>query len=1170
MESISELDGKAFPENLPDLVERLQESIQSHPGNLALVCTHQPADLYGIGSVALDDDEYRRQPYLRWTYKTLDESIDRLANALESRGVSQGTPLFIFVANTAEYVLASWAAYRLGCVHVPINPSNLSNTEEVKHMIRTVVGLHKSQPVAILAGSPDLARRIDDLNLGLDSVKIAVDGPAGGWIPFDDLMKAVDTPSEPIQQRYSRSQSSDTSIFFTSGTTSLPKGCFTRGSPFIASLEWRHSHGAALAGDATAVVVPNNHAIGFICLMTTLTHGATVVFPGPTFAPQAMMDAMQRERCTHTAMVPTMIHALMGVKPSDGGTLDSLKGIMLAGSLLTPEILRLCQEEFGASGVENMYGMTEGVLVSTGHVQDISDIVKGGDVAIGIPAGGSKIRICAPGERTPLPRGIAGELHFSGRQLIGEYISKKVDDFYNGDDGRKWFITGDQALIDADGRLYIVGRYKDMIIRGGENIAPGAIESLLGKTPELRALGPQIVGAPDPIAGEVPVAVVSQDIGHDLVKLLQDTILANMGARYVPDDVLSLQSLGLEDYPRTMAGKVQKTKLASLVRKYRESQESAPINGSFDRSVLEETVKRIWAHVVGLDVSEVDTDARISDFSDSITLMMVREKIRKETGRSVPLSEWAAVHTISAQIKLLENAKTDQQARPATARTRRPGPPAVDDMVHAAGDSNLFEATKDLIEKTIAPFGLGWKDVEDVMPATDFIQAICRTQVVDTWNIRTAILTNGADTKQLRSALERTLENNPLMLSFLVLGESTLGPDLALYVTVSNTKELLDQCILDHGVVDTLEDVRNITMHYPYKDHAMLPGPLFRAITVFVKETKSAALVYNASHAILDATYHNMFNEDLDIALSGMTLSPHTSYKAWADSYHSLRTSPSALGAVAYHMTHLRTLLEHKHALWPLSTPTLTVAPERASIDGHFTTFSAPGILSLRRTHPALTATVVLKAATALLALYHTKHSHALFVNLEAARSHFPFIPTSLSAVGNFEAADVAGPTFNAVLNIVTIHPGETVLQFLHRMQGTQTDLIRHANAPWHEIARQIGPPAGDLLPQVADSLIFNWMPGLGAAAGGMNPRAHMQVMQVCIRTKLGMLVNAGMGGKDGSQIVLHLQGALANTSTEGIQWVAEGLEKISTWLAEKDSWDQPVETFTECLGVAT
>ena len=305
-----------------------------------------------------------------------------------------------------------------------------------------------------------------------------------------------------------------------------------------------------------------------------------------------------------------------------------------------------------------------------------------------------------------------------------------------------------------------------------------------------------------------------------------------------------------------------------------------------------------------------------------------------------------------------------------------------------------------------------------------------------------------------------------------------------------------------------------------------------------------------------------MFSEDLNCVLSGMALPPRVPFKAWADSNYALRRSPAATAAVAHLTNYLRPLYKKQHALWPRSTPTLITAPEREFVDGHVLTFPAPGIISLCRKHLEITTPAVIKAATALLIMHHTKHTHALFSHLEAQRARFPFVPSSVSLLGDFDAADVAGPTISGVIDLLALRPDETVLQFIRRVQDEQTQLTQFAGVPWHEVVSQLGSSVEDVLLQATDTFIFNWMPGLSAKAGGRNPHSHIKVEQIHIRTRLGMVFSVEMGGSDGSQVVMLLHGSLSNMSTNGITSVGEEVRRIILWLVESESWDLPVEDF--------
>jgi len=1162
MDLLSELQGTPLSENVPSLWERFGQAVDAYPDHVALACTHQPSELYGIPSQPLQDDTYHQQPYLRWTYRSLKDAVDRLVDSLQVRGVRKGMPYFVFMANTAEYVVAYWAANRLGCVHVPINPRNLLNKEEAIHMIETVLKSRPSEPAIIFADSSAIANQLNGLGLAHQFqtlIVVSSEDVVGGWLRFSDLM----TPLQPLpQDEEATYRSTDDSVFFTSGTSSLPKGCAWTYPGTSVIIDQRKDRSGFAAGDVCCIVVPNNHGIGYVWMISSLCAGATLVFPGPAFAPQIMMETLQRERCTHTAMVPTMIRALLGVQTHGGGKLNSMKSIFLGGTMVSPEIVRHCIEDLGSAAVENGYGMTEGVFIFSGDQPRGGKIIRGEFVSVGKVMAGTKIRVCAPNDRKPLPRGELGELHYSGPSLLRGYMGKQSEDFYVGDDGRLWFVTGDQARIDHEELVYIVGRYKETIIRGGENISPAAVEFVINRVPKLAALNVQVLGAPDPIAGEVPIAVVERSLDPDTAQELYTTVLTKMGPAFVPDEVLSLDTLGLKEYPKTMAGKIQKVRLAAIVRKYRDDKDSPHVNGSQSPDQLNEIIKSLWRRALG---HPVDENVSISDFADSITLMKVRDRISKETGRSLTLAEMVDANTIAGQIKLLKSQSTIARDKRRLTQPRHEGPPTVDDMVHLASNPELLDGTKALLEKVLAPYDLGWQDVEDILPAYDFGRTLAQTGIFDSWNLKFALLPKRLNVKQLRTALEATLSRNRILASFLIWDRQALTSDVALHVVIRHHRKHLDLCILDHGKIKTLNDLNTLAMSYPFPGHATVPGPLIRALLVHVEETNSAAMLINVHHAVLDASYGQLFFEDLDRALAGAELDDHVDYKVWADSYFALRTSSDARVAVAWHVRRLDGLHCHRKALFP--PPTATGGRHflnEGEGDGVEYSFRAPGVLDLRRRHRNITSPIILKSALALLNVHRTGHTHALFANLEAARTRFPFIPKALETLDGqgYEASDVAGPTIQTVTNLVEIKPEESTVAFLERVQEDQNNLTKYASAPLHDIITNLGAHAGPMVLDVLRAQIFNWVPGMGTT--GTTPFSNFECVSVVARPDIGLAINAGMGGENGDTIFLHLRG-IAFSKAELLR-TARDLEKITCWMADEKHRDAPVGRYHDCL----
>jgi len=272
-------------------------------------------------------------------------------------------------------------------------------------------------------------------------------------------------------------------ILFTSGTTSLPKGVPHNDMTLNTFCENLSLGGRSEEGGFCSVL-PNNHAMGYFYTLHFMMHGAAIVYPSPSFDAVAMVKALEEETCTRTALVPTTLHALLEILKVRGIPLkSSLVDVGISGSSVTPDNIRRAVFDLGSKGVSTGFGMTEGSPIWSPPVQDPEDLVNGDLTIAGPPAPGARIRICDPGSRTPIHRGERGEIHQTGPGLVKAYLGIGVgeDQFYVGDDGRRWFVTGDQGVMLPDGRISITGRYKDMINRGGENVSPASMETTVSR-----------------------------------------------------------------------------------------------------------------------------------------------------------------------------------------------------------------------------------------------------------------------------------------------------------------------------------------------------------------------------------------------------------------------------------------------------------------------------------------------------------------------------------------------------------------------------------------------------------------------------------------------------------------------------------------------------------------
>ncbi|KAJ0104211.1 hypothetical protein J7T55_001698 [Diaporthe amygdali] len=1171
-----------------------QSFVSSTPDALAIACVHQQPGLFGIPNLPLDHDAFREHPYLRWSFRSLSRGIDRLVRAWKPLGVKPGTPLVTFCHNSADYVLACYAAIKLGCVIIPISPRNLTNEEEVRHMVKTALSVCNGEKPVVIAGDEHLAYQVDESKLFPEPPHKIVFGANryADWTTFQSFMDqtvqgAEDgalTPSTP---------DGGGSVLFTSGTTSLPKGIFRTHSTWGLAFVGRNMlDGAMLPGERSCCSLPNNHAIGFITLTNSLSLGGGVVFPGAAFNPETMLETLYNERITHVIMVPTMLHALTSVKAAKypDRPLSDLKNVSFGGSTLTPETLSLVTQELGGGGAENIFGCTEGVLLSSKCTNDFSKIVDGDEVSVGWPMPGFGARIVDPETGETLPRNTIGELAGCGPSIDGPYIGGVGKENWYEKDGKLWYKTGDAGRMDEQGRTFITGRYKEMIIRGGENISPVAIEGILGKNPRLSALVPQIVGVKDEIAGEVPVCVIKGPADPEIRELIQSEIVQHMGTLYVPEDVISVKALNLEDYPRTTSGKIQKAKLAALVKKHLSKSEAIVDSTIRNEASLTEELRLIWAKAVGLEPSRIRLDAPVGEFADSITVMRVRDRIKRTTGKALSLSAMAEAGTIEGQIKLLQSMGAGQAngaQEVAVKRPTRQGTPEVEDMAHLLEDPELLEPTKELVVKTISSLGLGWEDVEDIIPAYDFGTIMSQTKLYDSWNFNFAINpSQKLNKEQIRRAFEAVVMNNRILASFLVWDSDKLNSNDALHVIVKRSPKFFDFVVEDGGSLDTLEDLRQVSLHHPHPDYATLPGPVYRTMLFDIKETGSAAMVTSVHHCVIDASMGQITSEDMDRALGAIAsgavstedilskLHPHVDYKPWADSYYNLRSGVEARAATKWHLRRLSSLPQHAEAgaLFPSTLITPRDKYNAALVEGDDCIqflFDTPDIHALRKEFPDITAQAVVKSAVALMNVYRTGHSHALFTNHEAARTYFPFIPKAMEDLSPklFEATDVSGPTYQNVINLIEVNrsSGETVLQFFKRVQGEQTLLTKYAAAPLREI--MAGLSNGEkLVPEVIGAQVYNWVPGLQGAIGGTNPHHHHEVLSAVVRPHLGLSLNCGLGGPENQTVIVQVRGD--GFELDGLRKIGEEIEAITKWLVTRSNWEVPVGQFETSLKV--
>ncbi|KAK6202200.1 putative secondary metabolism biosynthetic enzyme [Pestalotiopsis sp. IQ-011] len=873
--------------------------------------------------------------------------------------------------------------------------------------------------------------------------------------------------------------------------------------------------------------------MGFFFPLHYLMHGGTVVFSSPSFDAKTMIKALEEENVTHTAIVPTILHALIDtIETRNTGLDSSLLDVCLSGGSVTPENVRRAFTVLKSKGVSTGFGMTEGSPVWTGPRQDPADLLIKDPVIAG----------------KALPRGQVGEIHQTGQCTIEAYLggARGAEQFYQDEQGQTWFITGDQAIMHPDGRLTITGRYKDMIIRGGENIASAAIEAVIGPYCHGQKKG-FVVGAPDTIAGEIPVMVLPE--AHlSAAEEMRKAVLQRLGAACVPERTFTLRQLGLDDFPKTSSGKVQKSLLASRVRAAFDA-ETATNGDELNGNVATENPLLVAYHKsTGIPVGNLDVDMPVRQFADSIAFMRVREYLRKAIGRTISMQDMIDYPTISAQMKLLQRQAPVVAGRKQVHLPVSHQPDMQELEILLIGQQGAAELVRS-ISQVLEAKGLNWSQVSSVIPVHDYMHVLLDSKMIDTWNFTIAVSTKEPDAEKLRAALRKALANNPILTSFVARDPQ----DNAHYITVNSNDALWNLGILDRGIVETAADMEQMAVEFAAPDMSKVPGS--RASDMLSARTCQG-------NQFVHDPLPQLFLEDLEEALTypNRNLAQHASFKAWSDSYFYLRHSPAATNSVRFHAGCLSDLHTHQAGFYPPER-----LPRRANTsnpDGYDYAFDAADLTLLREEYPDVSAAMVLRAAQAIVNVHRTRHSHAAFFNFEAGRRQFPFVPSALqrSSPETFEVSDINGPVMQGACNLIEVRRGESAVDMPRRMRREQGGLTKHTHALLRRVIEELnehGNGAGDAMVDVHRAQFTTWVPGL------LGDCEKLQVSRVAIRCAAGLVVVAGMGGDNATTYLVSMRWDEANYPREETVKFLNDLELVVRRIIAPENREREIG---ECL----
>ena len=510
--------------------ENLAATVARHPDGEALVVPYQ-----GV----------------RLTYTDFAVEVDRVAKGLLALGVQPGDRIGIWSPNNAQWVLVQYATARIGAILVNINPAY--RTSELEYALNQsgcrflisapefLTSDYRDMVAEVAPNVPSLERTLflesedwEELLAGADDITSE---------RLDEVAAAV-KPDDPINIQY------------TSGTTGFPKGATLShvnilNNGFFVGEMCRYT-----AADRVCIPVPFYHCFGMVLgNLACTTHGATIVVPGARFLPEAVLETVSDEHCTSLYGVPTMFIAALEHPDVDQYDLSTLRTGIMAGSPCPVEVMKRVISDFNMAEVTIAYGMTETSPVSTQTAPD--DDIERRVATVGRIHPHVEVKIVDPETGATLQRGESGELCTAGYSVMLGYWNDSARTA-EAIDADGWMHTGDLATMDADGYVNIVGRIKDMIIRGGENVYPREIEEFLYTHPEV--VDAQVIGVPDVKFGEEIMAWVVRREGSELtVEELTSYCRGKIAHFKVPRHIRFV-----DEFPMTVTGKVQKFRMREV------------------------------------------------------------------------------------------------------------------------------------------------------------------------------------------------------------------------------------------------------------------------------------------------------------------------------------------------------------------------------------------------------------------------------------------------------------------------------------------------------------------------------------------------------------------------------------------------------------------------------
>ena len=525
--------------------------------------------------------EYTTRNYKR-TWREFDEDTDKVAKGLMALGVEKGDKVAIWATNIPEWLLTLFGAAKCGAILVTVNTNY--KIFELEYLLT-----QSDTKVLVMMGGFKDSNYVDIVNELVPEIKTAVDGKVShpslpfldriifadgnapqGMMSFEKLMKLGEQfdDAEFREREQSLNCHEVINMQYTSGTTGFPKGVMLTHYNIVNNGKTIGDGMAFTDKDKLCIVVPFFHCFGLVlATMACVTHGTTMV-PVEAYSPVPVMNAISTAHCTAVHGVPTMFIAMLEHPSFDQFDFSTLRTGIMAGSPFPIEVLKKGGGKMNMRDIVIVFGQTEASPGCT--MTTTTDSLEKRVSTVGRAFPGVECKIVDPETNKEVPVGTPGEFVARGYNIMKGYY-KMPEATKQAIDEEGWLHTGDLCTVDEEGYYKVVGRIKDMLIRGGENIYPKELEEFLYTCDKISDV--QVIGVPSKQYGEEVMACIILKKGETMTEQeVKDLVKSHMARHKVPSYVRFMDA-----FPVTASGKIQKFKLREEAIEILKLQEAASI-----------------------------------------------------------------------------------------------------------------------------------------------------------------------------------------------------------------------------------------------------------------------------------------------------------------------------------------------------------------------------------------------------------------------------------------------------------------------------------------------------------------------------------------------------------------------------------------------------------------